>query len=62
VLYFAVLCRAVLQREVRLREREQSLAAERARLLEQQSIHAARNVALETLQLKYHHSVCRIKE
>jgi hypothetical protein len=52
----------VLQREVRLREREQSLAAERARLLEQQSIHAARNVALETLQLKYHHSVCRIKE
>jgi hypothetical protein len=52
----------VVQREVRLREREQSLTAERASLLEQQSIHAARDEALETLQLKYHLSVCKIKE
>jgi hypothetical protein len=51
-----------VQRELRLREREQSLTAERASLLEQQSIHAARDEALETLQLKYHLSVCKIKE
>jgi hypothetical protein len=52
----------VLQREVRLRQREQALTSERAVLLEQQSIHAARDEALETLQLKYHLSVCKIKE
>lgn len=51
-----------LQREVRLREREQSLMAERTALLEQQSIHAARDEALETLQLKYHLAVCKLKE
>lgn len=51
-----------LQREVRLREREQALMAERTALLEQQSIHAARDEALETLQLKYHLAVCKIKE
>lgn len=57
-----LLCFVGPQREIRLREREQSLTAERAALLEQQSIHAARDEALETLQLKYHLSVCKIKE
>jgi hypothetical protein len=52
----------LLQRERRLRAREQLLTAERASLLEQQSVHAARDEALEHLQLKYHLSVCKIKD
>ncbi|KAF8069461.1 MKS1 [Scenedesmus sp. PABB004] len=48
--------------EVRLRDKERALAAERAALLEQQAAHAARDAALETLKLKYHLASLRIRE
>lgn len=53
---------SVLQKELRLREKEKALAAERNSLLEQQAAHQARDAALETLQLKYHLAALKLKE
>jgi hypothetical protein len=52
----------VLQKELRLKEKERLLVAERAALLEQQAVQQARDAALETLQLKYHLCAQKIKE
>jgi hypothetical protein len=55
-------CCCGLQKELRLKEKERVLLAERAALLEQQAVQQARDAALETLQLKYHLCSQKIKE
>ena len=55
-------CCSLLQRELRLKDKERALLAERAALLEQQAVQQARDAALETLQLKYHLCAQKIKE
>ncbi|WIA10234.1 hypothetical protein OEZ85_010434 [Tetradesmus obliquus] len=50
------------ERELRLKDKERALLAERAALLEQQAVQQARDAALETLQLKYHLCAQKIKE
>lgn len=52
----------LLQKELRLKDKERALAAERAALLEQQAAHQARDAALETMQLKYHLAAMKIRE
>ncbi|WIA30296.1 hypothetical protein OEZ86_000384 [Tetradesmus obliquus] len=49
-------------RELRLKDKERALLAERAALLEQQAVQQARDAALETLQLKYHLCAQKIKQ
>jgi hypothetical protein len=58
----AAVAAVCVQKELRLKEKERLLVAERAALLERQAVQQARDAALKTLQLKYHLCAQKIKE